>query len=139
MKPCLALMVIGFSGFVSPSLAFDNGPRVIGCDYRTNANDPLKAEMCFIPSSGTQMGITHLVIRPGQSSLYYRLEDNYGATRNKAERWEKAKIQAGDHYDSPTQWQGVFKQRGGHCRPGGADASIYELSNGAKFCLYDNN
>ena len=30
-------------------------------------------------------------------------------------------------------WQGA-QYREGQCRPGGADAAIYDLSNGARFC-----
>ena len=138
-KTIRVLVFLTTSFATMPAIAFDNGPKVLGCDFRTNANESLKADSCFIPTSGMQMGQSWIVIRPGYSSLYYRLEDNQGATRIEHERWVRAKIQKGSDYDSQTVWQGTFQYREGQCRPGGADASIYDLSNGAMFCLYYNN
>ena len=122
-----------------PVMAYDNGPKVIGCDFRTNADESLKADICFIPTSGMQMGQSWIVIRPGNLDLYYRFEDNQGATSIDNERWRRAKIQRVSNYDSYTVWQGTFKYREGQCRSGGADAAIYDLNNGARFCLYYKN
>ena len=141
MKSGLAIIIIGMglTSTINPIFAYDNGPRVVGCDYRGNAMEKLKADSCFIPSSGMQMGQSWLIVRPGISNLYCRFEDNHGSTRNQSERWQKARIQTGPDYDSPINWQGSFIYRDGQCRPGGADAAVYELSNGAKICLYFNN
>ena len=135
----IAAIVIGFTSTINPTFGYDNGPRVVGCDHRSHANEKLKTDYCLISSSGMQMGISWLVVRPGASNHYYRFEDNLGATRNKSERWQKAKIQLGSDYDSQINWQGSFIYSDVQCRPGGADASMYELSNGAKLCIYFNN
>jgi hypothetical protein len=141
MKSGLAIVIIGMglTSAINPIFAYDNGPRVVGCDYRGNAMEKLKADSCFIPSSGMQMGQSWLIVRPGISNLYYRFEDNQGSIRNQSERLQKARIQTGPDYDSPINWQGSFIYRDGQCRPGGADAAVYELSNGTKICLYFNN
>ena len=52
---------------------------------------------------------------------------------------KKAKIQTGSNYDSKGLWSGTFRYSNKQCRPGGANASVYDLSNGAKFCLYFDN
>ena len=139
MKLGITTALIAITGLIAPAYAFDNGPRVLGCDFRSSAGESLKAESCFIPSSGTQMGESWLIVRPGNSKLYYRFENNHGATRNQTERWQRAKIQTGSDYDSPIKWQGGYVEKYGQCRPGGAEAGIYELDNGAKICIYFNN
>ena len=83
-----------------PVMAYDNGPKVIGCDFRAHADESPKADICFIPTSGMQMGQSWVVIRPGNLELYYRLEGSQGATSIDRERWQRAKIQRGSNYDS---------------------------------------
>ena len=39
-------------------------------------------------------------------------------------------------FDSALVWKGDFTSRIGQCFPEGSDASIYEISNGEKFCYY---
>ena len=122
----------------SSAAAFDNGPQVVGCDYRLNKQSEMQADTCFLPMTGTQMGYTTVIVRPGNSKLFYRFEDNYGSLDST--KWRKAKIQTGSRYDSKSLWSGTFRYSNKQCRPGGANSSVYDLSNGAKFCLYfDNN
>jgi hypothetical protein len=123
-------------GVASPAFGYDNGPRVIGCDFRESSTSKQKAEICFIPSSGMQMGYGWIVIRPESTKNYYRLHDNHGAELGENKRWQKAEILDGQAFGSAVIWKGNFTYRKGQCRPGGRDASIYEISNGAKFCLY---
>ena len=121
----------------SNAAAFDNGPRVIGCDYRLKGQSEMQTNTCFLPMTGTQMGYTTVIVRPGNSRLYYRFEDNSGSLDSV--KWKKAKIQTGSNYDSKGLWSGTFRYSNKQCRPGGANASVYDLSNGAKFCLYFDN
>ena len=139
MKLGIITAFIAVTSLIAPAYAFDNGPRVVGCEFRSSAAENLNADNCLIPSSGTQMGQSWLIVRPGNSKLYYRFEDNHGAARNQAEKWQRAKIQAGSEHNSPINWQGSFTYKHGQCRPGGASADIYELGNGAKICIYFRN
>ena len=142
MKNSFALRVANllqlavFLGVASPAFGYDNGPQVIGCDFRVSSTSELKTEICLIPSSGMQMGYGWIVIRPESTKDYYRLHDNHGAELNNDKRWQKAEIKDGQAFGSAVIWKGNFTSRTGQCRPGGRDASIYEISNGAKFCLY---
>ena len=79
-----------------------------------------------------------IVIRPESTKNYYRLHDNHGAELSEDKRWQKADILDGQAFafGSAVIWKGNFTYRKGQCRPGGRDASIYEISNGARFCLY---
>ena len=130
------LQLAAFIVIANPVFGYDNGPQVIGCDFRVSSTSKLKAEICFIPSSGMQMGYGWIVIRPESTKNHYRLHDNHGAELSKDKRWQKAEIKAGQAFGSAVIWKGNFTFRIGQCRPGGRDASIYEISNGAKVCLY---
>ena len=79
-------------GVATPAFGYDNGPRVIGCDFRESSTSKQKAEICFIPSSGMQMGYGWIVIRPESTKNYYRLHDNHGAELSEDKRWQKAEI-----------------------------------------------
>jgi len=127
-----ATCAIAFS--CSHAAAFDNGPRVIGCDYRIKGQSEMHTDICFLPMTGTTQGYTTVIVRPGNSKLFYRFVDNDGTLDST--KWKKAKVQTGSNYDSKTLWSGTFRESHKQCRPGGRDAWVYELSNGTKFCLY---
>ena len=86
MKLGISTALIAISGLITPAYAFDSGPKVLGCDYRSGSGGNLKAESCFIPSTVKQMGQSWLIVRPGNSKLDYRFEDNHGAARGQAEK-----------------------------------------------------
>ena len=83
MKSGVAIVTngIGLMSTINPTFAYDNGPKVVGFYYRSNASEKLKADSCFIPSSGMQMGQSWLIVRPSISNLYYRFEDKNEAKK----------------------------------------------------------
>jgi len=68
IKPLLTLVASAL--IANQAIAYDNGPQVIGCDYRLTVKSAMKTDTCFLPTTGMQMGISTMIIRPGNSNTY---------------------------------------------------------------------
>lgn len=116
------VLSIVFCFMAYPAFAYDNGPQVLGCDYKLG-----KAEgtgKCLIAGSGINQGISWLVFEV--KGKRYRYSDD---SANNIELINKAgKVTATFSVHNSS----------GQCRPGGKDADIYAISNGDRVCLYWN-
>jgi hypothetical protein len=103
------------------TFGFDNGPRVVGCDYKFGAL--FETDKCLITGSGMQMGNLWVAFKVKKSEFLYQSDnpnflDKIDAKGNVLKSYRVKNLQS-------------------QCRPGGIEADKYEFSNGDFICLYD--
>jgi len=122
MKRASSVTVSAFllQGVLSSAMAFDNGPQVVGCDYRFGSAQ--RTDSCLIVGSGMGQGISWVVFEAGAKRFRYS-----SASPNKLAL-----------LDAASEEKAVFMitNTTGQCRPGGQDADIYAFANGDRVCLY---
>jgi hypothetical protein len=102
------------------ALAYDNGPQVIGCDYKLGKS--AGTTKCLIVGSGTNQGVSWLVFEV--QGKRFRYSD---ADEDKIERVNRS----GDTLSAQP-----VERTTGPCRPGGKSADVFEFKNGDRVCLY---
>jgi hypothetical protein len=102
------------------TMAFDNGPRVVGCDFKFGNN--AGTDKCLITGSGMQMGTLWVAFKLHNSQYRY-LSDNPNTL---------------DQIDSKGKVLRSYRVRNttAQCRPGGIQADKYAFANGDYICLY---
>ena len=119
----MRVRVIGLAvGLVmsSSAVAYDNGPRVVGCDYKIGKNE--ETDKCLILGSGTNQGISWIVFEVKGKRFRYqysspKIIELIGKSGKTLRRQSVRKLEE-------------------QCRPGGRDADVYAFSNGDRICLY---
>jgi hypothetical protein len=102
------------------AMAFDNGPQIVGCDYRFGKEQG--TDSCLIVGSGMGQGISWVVFEVDGKRFRYST-----ATPKKLSLLDAAGEQKAVFMVTNTT---------GQCRPGGQDADIYTFANGDRVCLY---
>ncbi|KOR31557.1 hypothetical protein TI04_00055 [Achromatium sp. WMS2] len=102
------------------SLAFDNGPQVLGCDLKFGKRE--FTDICLITGSGTNQGITWVAFRANGKDFVY------SSSEPKVLRLVNA--------NGDTMRKFVIKNRQEQCRPGGINVDVYRFQNGDRICLY---
>lgn len=113
-----------FALFTTSTLALDNGPRVVACEWTSKAghND---VDICLIVSQGMfSGGVNTTALRIGIRPELYVFENS------------KVKIYENTAMDSPPLWVGRVSQVESQCRPAGRSATKYTMSNGTILCIY---
>lgn len=105
---------------LAPAMAYDNGPQVIGCDYKFGKTEG--TSKCLIVGSGMNQGISWLVFQVEKKRFRY---DDSSPT--KIERINKSGNVIATY---------KVENSSGQCRPGGRTADIYAFSNNDRVCLY---
>ena len=114
-----SLLLIGILSSTA-ALAYDNGPQVIGCDYRLGKEE--STGQCLIAGSGTNQGISWLVFEVKNKRFRYT-----SAHENLIEQIDKS---------GETLAKYAVSNSEAPCRPGGKTADIYKFQNGNYVCLY---
>lgn len=103
------------------ALAFDNGPRVVGCDYKLG-ND-FGTDKCLVTGSGMQMGTLWIAFRVKSKEYRY--------TSDAPKRLDQINKSGAVIQSYP------IRNTQSQCRPGGANADRYQFQNGDFICLYE--
>ena len=103
------------------AMAFDNGPRVVGCDYKFSNN--VGTDKCLITGSGMQMGTLWMSFKLNTNQYRY-MSDSPNVL---------------SQIDSNGKVLHSYrvKNSSAQCRPGGIKADKYQFSNGDYICLYN--
>ena len=107
-------------GLVGVAHAYDAGPKVIGCDYKMGGMEG--TDKCLIRGSGTSQGETWSVFEVKKKRFRH-----VSSAPNKLEQLDAS--------NEPVKTYAIRNSRG-QCRPGGADADVYQFNNGDRICLY---
>lgn len=118
-KTMIKALIVGL--FPVSALAFDNGARVVGCDYKFGS--VVETDTCLILGSGMQMGILWVAFKAGNQRFRY-----FSDAPNVLEQIDGKGNRIRSHSIRNTQAQ---------CRPGGVKADRYQFRNGDYVCLYD--
>lgn len=105
---------------VNVALAYDNGPRAIGCDYKLGKDEDTGT--CLIVGSGTNQGISWVTFEVKKKR--FRYADSSANTIELIDKLGKAIAKYS------------VNRSNGQCRPGGRDADIFAIGNGDRICLY---
>ncbi len=113
---------VWLSASLTPCLAYgyDNGPQVVGCDYRLGAQ--AGSDSCLVVGSGMAQGISWVVFEV--AGRRYRYSDAASEVLEQVDR-------AGEVLATYP-----VRNTSAPCRPGGGEADSYELANGDQICLY---
>jgi hypothetical protein len=114
----LALMAALLSA--GTAWAYDNGPQVVGCDYKLGKAEG--TDKCLIVGSGMNEGISWLVFEVKGKRFRYT-----DSSPNSIELISKS---------GKTVESYAISNSNGQCRPGGQSADIYAFSSGDRVCLY---
>jgi hypothetical protein len=113
-----------FSTIATASLAMDNGPRVVGCEWTTRAGHS-DVDICLIVAQGQFTGgVALTAVRVGNRREMYLFENN------------RARLFEGSSVDTKKLWEGKVKVDMEQCRPAGRDAIRFTISDGTVLCLY---
>ena len=109
-------------GVLSSSAAFshDNGPQMVGCDYKLGATEG--TDKCLIVGSGTNQGISWVVFEV--KGKRFRYSDDSPSSIEKIDKSGKIV----KNYSV----RNLHEQ----CRPGARSTDVYAFSNGDRICLY---
>ncbi len=107
-------------GIAGGAHAYDSGPKVIGCDYKLGSMEG--TDKCLVHGSGTNQGESWSVFEVKKKRFRH-----VSSAPNKLEQL--------DARNEPIKTY-TIKNSQGQCRPGGADADIYQFNNGDRICLY---
>ena len=119
----LAIVAI-FSTIATASLAIDNGPKVVGCEWTTRAGHS-DVDICLIVAQGQFTGgVALTAVRVGNRREMYLFENN------------RARLFEGSSVDTKKLWEGKVKVDMEQCRPAGRDAIRFTISDGTVLCLY---
>jgi hypothetical protein len=116
---CKGLSVMAASAVSAAALAYDDGPRTVGCDYRLGKSEG--TAQCLIVGSGMNQGITWVVFEVRGRRFSHTEGEDRIARVNKAG-------------DTLATYPVTLSR--GQCRPGGRAADIYAFGNGDRVCLY---
>ncbi|MDR2208500.1 MAG: hypothetical protein LBE22_05960 [Azoarcus sp.] len=105
---------------ISAAFAYDNGPQVLGCDYKLGTSEG--TGKCLIVGSGMNQGISWIVFEVEGKKFRY---DDSSAD----------KIELLDKTDEAIATYSVSRSDA-QCRPGGKSADVYAFANGDRVCLY---
>lgn len=104
----------------SAAHGFDNGPQMVGCDYRLGK--AAGTDKCLIVGSGMNQGISWLVFQvKGKRFRYTEAAPDSIELIDKSGKTLK-RFPAGNSNEQ--------------CRPGGRPADVYAFANGDRVCLY---
>lgn len=102
------------------ALAFDNGPQVVGCDYKLGKTEG--TDLCLIVGSGVNLGMSWLVFEVKGKRFKYT-----DSVSNSIELIDKS---------GKTVEIYSIRNSDEQCRPSGNSADVYAFSNGDRVCLY---
>lgn len=118
--PSLRLIPIVLLMLASAAQAYDNGPQVIGCDYRFGKKEGV--DRCLIAGSGMNQGVSWVVFElQGQR---YRYEDDAP---------DQLTLITGEGKTVATR---KVRNHKASCRAGAREADVYQFENGDRICLY---
>lgn len=100
--------------------AFDNGPQIVGCDYKFGNDEG--TDICLIIGSGLGQGISWTVFEVKKKRFRH-----YSSSPNKLELLNSTNKKIKTY---------SITNRTSHCRPGGKDADVYLFKNNDHICLY---
>ena len=113
-----------FSLVAGSTLAMDNGPRVVACEWTSKAGHS-DVDICLIVSQGQfSGGVNTTALRIGIRPEMYLFENS------------RVKIFENSSVDSPPLWVGRVSREEAQCRPAGRVATRFTMSNGTVLCLY---
>jgi hypothetical protein len=106
------------------SLAMDNGPKVVGCDWTTKSGHS-DVDICLIIAQGQFTGGVELTaLRIGNRPEMYLFEN------------DQARLFSGSSVDTKLLWEGKVLTDEAQCRPAGKVATRFTISDGTVLCLY---
>ncbi len=100
--------------------AYDNGPQVLGCDFKFGAREG--TDKCLIIGSGMGQGISWVVFEVNKKRYRYD-----SSSPKQLELLDSANKKIKTHSITNATEQ---------CRPGGREADVYSFDNGDRICLY---